>query len=270
LYGNSNSRQFGSVEARNFPLDENWPKNVKLSIRSYDKDEYIIRLHNLNENITVPLRFFDAKNNNFILNQFLEVNKSIVSAEIHELSLSTNQLRSDVLKNKFVYRELNDVKPTDLIQTNLSIVTLRPMEMRTFFIGKITLKDGITPPLISEDEFGRNNEENSIKEPLISDDQSYFAPRTSVSQEKAENMDELVGGYANFSKDLVVILTVTATILLVFLMVVLTIAYKIRKEKMGRRNYEVMVDEKDTEEDDKESRVSKNNAQLNNNEDQNL
>ena len=44
---------------------------------------------------------------NHILSQFLETNKSIIVKEIKELSLSTNQLRSDVLKKKFKLREIN-------------------------------------------------------------------------------------------------------------------------------------------------------------------
>ena len=92
---------------------------MKISIRSYKKDEYIIRFHNLDDNDTKAFFFKDPKENiNFILNKFINSNMSIITNSIKELGLSTNQFKSDILKNKYSFRELDNLNLTQFLRSS--------------------------------------------------------------------------------------------------------------------------------------------------------
>ena len=179
LYSSTNLYQFKTgLEIGLF--EDNLPESVKMAIRSYNEDEYIVRFHNLDDSKNTSFYLVDSKNNNFILTQFLQQSITIISKNISELSLSTNQLRSQVLENKYRFREFSDLNLSQFIETNFSLISLRPQEIRTFLISGLQKIEGrISPPLIP-------NFQNSKEEPL-NDESDNLTDEATVETKKDKN-----------------------------------------------------------------------------------
>jgi len=142
VYAASSTTTF-NAPAKTSAFPSNLPDGIKVHIRSYDKGEYMIRFHNMDERNTAQFDFFDATNKtNYILTQFLDLNKSL-SADVEELGLSTNQPKSEVLKHKFILREADDVNINVLLNdTDYSKLKFRPMEIRVFMLRNVKVIDG--------------------------------------------------------------------------------------------------------------------------------
>jgi len=142
VYAASSTTTF-NAPAKKSALPSNLPEGIKVHIRSYDKGEYMIRFHNMDERNTAQFDFFDANNKtNYILTQFLDLNSSL-SADVEELGLSTNQPKSEVLKHKFILREADDVNINVLLNdTDYSKLKFRPMEIRVFMLKNVKVVDG--------------------------------------------------------------------------------------------------------------------------------
>jgi len=136
-----------------------------MSIRSYDKNEYVVRFHNMDDAECKCFYFFHPENHvNYILSQFIETNHSAVVTDVHELGLSQNQFKSEVLNNKYVFKELEqEVNLTEYIQHNLSLITLRPLELRTFLLKNLSLIEGRfnVPPVPADNKTLSNDTETN-------------------------------------------------------------------------------------------------------------
>ena len=86
-------------------------KNVKITFRSYKLNEFVVRLHNLDEEKTTQVTLYDLRSrySTFLSNL---AQKNVKIAEIQELSLLTTRLRSEVPKND-LDPEWHDDKPED-------------------------------------------------------------------------------------------------------------------------------------------------------------
>jgi len=168
-----------------------------MSIRSYNEKEYIVRFHNLKEFDQVHLKFYDpASYANHILSVFLDTNQTVVAQEISELSLSTNQLRSDMLKSKFVFRELEKMDFTPFMDTNYSEFSLRPMEMRTFLLGKVSLINGRV--LTQETDTTPKQFEETLHFTLAGEGVSITeSTRSGSSENVSYNVSEQIMAYQN-------------------------------------------------------------------------
>jgi hypothetical protein len=99
------------------------PANIKITYKPSTATDYVVWIHNLNEaNVTVPVSALQEN-----------PNKQIT---LEELSLSANQLRSDMLQKKMIW---NGVKPSlnGVYQPKDDSITLRALEIRCFHI-KVT------------------------------------------------------------------------------------------------------------------------------------
>jgi len=108
------------------------PNNVKLYIRSYKLNEYVVRFHNLDleKSKTVPL--YDLKTKVCSLLNDLSLREDIKVVSVTELSLFTHKNKDQIKKNQ------HDPLQPDWKNVNdgpeLSTIELVPMEMRTFNI----------------------------------------------------------------------------------------------------------------------------------------
>ena len=116
------------------------PENLKFTIRSYESNEYTVRFHNLNDDKTIQFDFFNFEDKyNYFLSSLINDDFGFTAQIIEELSLTQNQLRVDVLKNKFRYRELNNLDPMTFLDSSLlTKIRLRPLEIRTFKIAGLS------------------------------------------------------------------------------------------------------------------------------------
>ena len=94
-----------------------------------------MRFHNLNDKV-IQFDFYNFEDSyNYFMSSLVNNDFGFKATSIQELSLTQNQLRADVLKNKFRYRELNNLDPMNYLDSSLlTKVKLRPLEMRTFKI----------------------------------------------------------------------------------------------------------------------------------------
>ena len=94
-----------------------------------------MRFHNLNDKV-IQFDFYNFEDSyNYFMSSLVNNDFGFKAKSIQELSLTQNQLRADVLKNKFRYRELNNLDPMNYLDSSLlTKVKLRPLEMRTFKI----------------------------------------------------------------------------------------------------------------------------------------
>lgn len=103
------------------------PRNVKVMIRPNSAVEFIVRLHNMNENtVSVDRGYFDslANGNGYTL---------------EELNLSANQLRSQVTSRKLNWN--GNVKPTyDPAHENITSTKLYTYETKLYLLGSIELR----------------------------------------------------------------------------------------------------------------------------------
>jgi len=105
--------------------------NVKLYVRSYNFNEYVVKLHNLDENKAKNVDIHDASTKACTILNALTGRDDLKLESITELSLFTHKPRSDVHKNKL------DPKGKEVTHNDgegLSKVELVPMEIRTFNI----------------------------------------------------------------------------------------------------------------------------------------
>lgn len=111
------------------------PDNVKISVRSYRSNEYIVRVHNLREDLSAELELFDPVTKSCsILNSI--VGQDVVKINsVHELSWTTTKSKSDIKPNRL---DRKRVPLPDVDQSDLSVISLVPMEIRTFkFVLKV-------------------------------------------------------------------------------------------------------------------------------------
>jgi len=104
--------------------------NIKLYIRSYKKNEFIIRFHNLDEANPKTVKIYDFDSKLFsLLNEF-SGREDLKLHSVTELSLFTHKSKDQIKKNSFDphqpdWKNSNDGK-------DLTTIELLPMEMRTF------------------------------------------------------------------------------------------------------------------------------------------
>jgi hypothetical protein len=163
---------FPQQEEKPFVVRDNLPPNVKLSIRSYDYNEYVIRFHNMDDIENRTFEFYKEENNvNYVLSQYVQPHQSVIVTKIEELGLSQNQLRSDVLKNKWRYREFEEeIDFDELLNTDYRQITLRPLELRTFLLQNVSINLGADLPTITtsiEEENEDYDDETAPKKPEI-------------------------------------------------------------------------------------------------------
>ena len=131
---NSKSEKFDtsiSVEKK-VKLDETvLPDLVKVYIRSYIPNEYIVMFHNLNEDIEKFVQVFDASNRiSTLFNSFAD-KKNIKVSLVTELSWTTTKLKRDIKTNILDYSNLGVLHEDG---DGFSVISLRPLEIRTFSI----------------------------------------------------------------------------------------------------------------------------------------
>lgn len=107
------------------------PNLVKLYVRSYKMNEYIVRLHNLDEVHSKDVEIYDSGTKSCtLLNDFAGINGLKVKS-VTELSWMTTKKKSELSKNVL------DPKMPDLTDEDgpdYSMARLLPMEIRTFSV----------------------------------------------------------------------------------------------------------------------------------------
>jgi len=141
---------YAAVESNFFTKDEHEkqsrpsviPEHVKVSIKNLDENDIQIRFTNLHDTETAEFDFYSGTTKvvNYVLSELFR-GKDIITNDIYEVSLTGNQLRSEVLKNKLVFRELHDLKLNDVLPKNNNKLTLRPLEIRTFVARNIAIEN---------------------------------------------------------------------------------------------------------------------------------
>ena len=108
---------------------------LKIYVRSYFPNEYIVRVHNLNDEDSIGFEIYDRDTMECLLLKRLINSDTIKLDTIAELSLTTTKQKSDLGANKLDPTHVHI--PSD-DQDNLATINLLPMEIRTF---AITLAD---------------------------------------------------------------------------------------------------------------------------------
>lgn len=107
------------------------PELVKLYVRSYNVDEYVVRLHNLDEENAKIVTLFDQATQVSALLSGFAGKEGIKVESVTELSWTTTRLKSELNLNE-MDPNLVEVKANDT--EGYSSVSLLPMEIRTFNI----------------------------------------------------------------------------------------------------------------------------------------
>jgi len=107
------------------------PDNVKLWVRSYNVNEYVVRLHNLDDNTAKMVDIWDRSNQACTLLNKLSGRTDLKATKITELALFTHKDQSQIHKNKM---DKNAKEVTHNDHEGLTAIELLPMEIRTFNI----------------------------------------------------------------------------------------------------------------------------------------
>jgi len=110
----------------------NLPNLVKVTVRSYNLNEYIVRLHNMDESTeTKTINVYSSATKECTLLNSIAGKSGIKIASIEELSWVTTKPKSQVAKNEFDTHQ-TEAKHQD--GDKFSTISLLPLELRTFSI----------------------------------------------------------------------------------------------------------------------------------------